>query len=205
MTPKDRYLYYMTTRLKQLRHDETLKVSMELYINQSKYWAKGWCSDEEGALLLDIALEEKPDHIYECGTCNGYSTMWLSFAGYPITTFDVVDRPKVWNSHYMIIDNINPIPKIPDNVTSITESFQSLDCKDLNGKKMFFIDGHHKRPSVIKDRDTVLANASSGDVVTFHDLKIKAVGETYYDMVEKHAASHTEYDTNMQIGRLTLK
>lgn len=205
MIKEVRYFNYMVVRLKQLRHDELLKRTMRLDRNKTELFPGAWCSDEEGELLHTIGLEENPDYIYECGTCNGYSTMWLSFVGCPVTTFDVEDKPKVWNSPDMAIENINPYPGIPDNVTSITESFQSLDCKDLNGKKMFFIDGGHDRESVTADFETVLENSSSGDVVVFHDLFIKAVGLVYYEMVEKHAESHMEYETNMIVGKMILK
>lgn len=155
-----------------------------------------WVTLEEANLLYTIGTEEQPDHIYESGTANGFSAMWLSLVGCPVTTFDPICRAKVW-------DLFNGIP---DNITYVEASFSSIveRAHDPKEKKLFFIDGAHKSHNLKEDCDAVSQMASSGDVVVFHDLSHEAVFRYWHRMTD-HASTYESYDTKRVMGKLVLR
>ncbi len=195
MTPEHRHYITVSKRLKLIQHDELIKNEMLLEENRSVYWVSGWMDEDEAEILYDIACQEKVEHIFESGTCNGFSAMWLSLVGCPVTTFDPIDKPKVWDL----------VGGKPDNVTYIQSDFAALDCKDLKGKKLFFIDGDHGFEYADEDAFTALLNSSSGDVIVFHDLHYRAIKQVFKNTIEEHGVSHEQYKTRYGMGKVILK
>ncbi len=146
-----------------------------------------WVTPEEGGLLLSIVEEEAPDHIFEVGTANGYSASWMGLGGCPITTYDIVERAKVWGDD------------IPPHITCVVSKFR--DISPPEGKLLFFIDGHHTDVAVRGDLEEVLAIIKPGDVIVLHDANDRAP-KRFYQRLEPQAASSRKYETKRGIGKL---
>ena len=144
-----------------------------------------WVTLEEAKLLYTIVEEEDPDFIFESGTANGFSTMWLSLHGPDVFTFDPVSRPKVWD----VIGKPANIEYVEDEFSTMTEI-----AKNLPGKKLFFIDGLHTAGGVNGDTDAVKEIISPGDVIVYHDLNIQYVVRCW-DRTNDFASSTKTFDT----------
>ena len=152
-----------------------------------------WVTLEEAHLLYMVGKEEAPDCIFESGTANGYSTLWLSLVGCPVVTFDPVARPKVWDV----------LGSIPDNVSYVKDSFSSVveRYKDVGGKRVFFIDGDHSSSGIQKDCEALKEYANRGDVVLFHDLTERPVLRAWMRMAP-YALESMSYPTRRCVGRM---
>ena len=168
-----------------------------LFAAEHPYCNKGrWVTIEEGHILNQITIDFKPEYIFESGTANGFSTLWLSLYGAPVFTFDPVNRYKMWGC----------IEESLTNITYVQETFKMLPISypDFSeSKKLFFLDGLHTASGLKEDYDTVMSYASAGDTVLFHDLNINACSRAYHRM-QKHAIEHEGYDTDRTIGRIVL-
>ena len=151
-----------------------------------------WVTLEEANLLYTIAEEEDPDFIFESGTANGFSTMWMALHGCDVYTFDPVSRPKVWDAEGQ-----------PSHVHYVERSFSTMPdvAKHIHGKKMFFIDGLHTSQGVLNDIDAVKEVVQEGDVIVFHDLNDSHVVR-FWDRMNDHASSSKTYLTKRIIGKM---
>ncbi len=154
-----------------------------------------WVTLEEGQLLDTIAQEEKPDHIFESGTANGFSTMWLSLFGCPVTTFDPVSRGKVWD----VMDGL------PDNIIYVEESFEAEVgeyAKKVTGRKMFFIDGLHTSHGIKDDLAAIKEVVQDGDILVFHDLSEKPPLRFWQRTIGSNSSESEVYNTRRIMGRM---
>lgn len=160
----------------------------------STFKRERWVTLEEAHILDELVKEEAPDYIFESGTANGYSACWMGVDGIPVTTYDIVDRPKVWGG--------TP----PANITCVVASFDNAveDILSAKGKKLFFIDGRHTVGGVLKDIATVLKGISPGDVIVFHDAFHRAVNAGI-NSVRDRASSCKMYDTPRGVCKLIWK
>lgn len=166
------------------------------YADNPEFNKGRWVTIEEAHILNDITTEFEPDYVFESGTANGFSALWLALYGAPVFTFDPVSRVKTWD--YM--------KKRPSNITYIESKFSILPSWffRLKGKRsLFFLDGLHTTSGLKEDCDAVMAYASAGDTVLFHDLNINVCSRAFHRM-QKHAIEHEGYDTDRTIGRIVL-
>ena len=151
-----------------------------------------WVTLEEARLLLKLCLIQQPEVIFESGTANGFSTMWLSVVGVPVYTFDPVDRTKLW-------DNLGII-----NITYVKDKFSSVvfTYSELSScRKAFFIDGDHSSSGVQSDCAAVKQYAKVDDIVIFHDLNEKPVMRAWHRL-QKYSQSIETYPTKRIMGKL---
>ena len=155
-----------------------------------------WVTDEEANLIYNMALECRPECIFESGTAFGYSAMWLSLVGCPVFTFDPIQQKKhVWDEL-----GYNQ----PENLTLVHDKFSSIVTmnRDFPGKAFFFIDGHHTPRAVGKDCLAVKQYAKDGDVVVFHDLCDRGPRYWWHKLILTNASSYDVYETPNIVGRL---
>lgn len=124
-----------------------------------------WATNEEVKILADCVAKLKIPIVLECGTANGWSTMWMASVLPPhgeLTTFDIVMRPWVFLGTEFE-RNINfVLGSFSENVSTVCDRY-----KDQN--KFFFIDGLHTYRGVREDFEAVKKNTMSGDIIMFHD------------------------------------
>jgi hypothetical protein len=152
-----------------------------------------WVTLEEANVLWSVCKEEAPDHIYESGTANGYSAAWLSLEGASVTTYDPVDRPKIWPE----------LSTPPNNIKYVQETFTQVaqDAADTVGKKLFFIDGRHQNSGIREDLTAVMEVIKPGDVILLHDLNYTGVTR-YFHRMQNLSASWKQYDTRRGVGKV---
>ena len=155
-----------------------------------------WVTIEEANLLYDIVDKVKPKYIFESGTANGYSSVWLSLSGIPVITFDPYNREKIWEL----------FEGCPKNITYVQDRFSSIVDRfsDLFGMKLFFLDGDHNSSGIKEDCDVIIKYASCGDIVIFHDLNMSSVFRFWHRMCA-NASSYRTYDTKRMVGELTWR
>ena len=159
-----------------------------------------WMPLEEVQLLHTFVKDFEPELIFESGTANGWSALWLSLYGAPVYTFDPISRLKLWDSIWE--DKVSA-----DNITYTEAAFATLPetFPELKGKKnLFFIDGAHTASGVTGDCAAVMEFASPGDTVIFHDLNLKPCVRGFHRM-QKYASEFEVYQTRQIIGRLVLR
>ena len=154
-----------------------------------------WVTIEEADLILKLAKEANPDCIFESGTANGISALFLSTIGCPVYTFDPASRPKMWDRFPS--DNIT---YIEDRFSSVVERYPELKDK----KKVFFIDGDHSNSGVTEDCKVVREFAKEGDLIIFHDLNIEAVVRGWMRMWRR-GKDIERYETRRIVGSLIWK
>lgn len=151
-----------------------------------------WVTIEEGHVLNSIVEEEVPHFIFESGTANGYSTMWLALQGGSVFTFDPVNRPKVW-------DDTGKPSFVYYTEGKFSTMIESADIPP--GKKLFFIDGNHSDHGVREDLEVVLKVIKPGDVIVLHDTHDRCPGR-YFRRLKLQAASSETYDTQRGMAKL---
>ena len=141
---------------------------------------------------------------FESGTAHGFSGCILSAAGAEVYTFDIVCRPKIWEHIDMspLPDKIN-IHIQPFNVGVIAQ----LEKFAISRKNaIFFIDGDHKRESVINDWNAIKTFLIPGDCVIFHDLNEKGPRKFWGRLTSKNSKGFEfeVIETERRIGKLTI-
>ena len=176
----------------------TVEELEEMYANPDVAFKRArWVTLEEASLLNTITQDFKPDYIFESGTANGFSTLWLSLYGAPVYTFDPVSRAKTW-------DNLQG--GTPSNITYYQRPFEDLPqiLSELKGSKsLFFVDGLHTSKGMQADCAAVLEHAEEGDTVIFHDLNIAACVRAFHRML-KYSLKDEVYATKRIMGRIIL-
>ena len=156
-----------------------------------------WVTIEEADLLLKLAKEANPDCIFESGTCNGISALFLSMVGCPVYTFDPVPRCKMWDIFPLPCTNIT---YIEDRFSSVVERYPKLKDK----KKVFFIDGDHSSGGLKEDCDAIKEFAQEGDLIIFHDLNTMPVIR-WWHRIRKYGKDVKRYETRRIMGSLIWK
>ncbi len=165
----------------------------EIYEPGKKLFKKQrWVNLEEAELLRSIAEETDPDFIFESGTANGYSTMWLALQGCDVYTYDIADRAKVWD------DTGKPsfVHYTEDRFSTMTKI-----ARNRPGRKLFFIDGNHAAYALREDLGAVLEVIHPGDVIVLHDVHDRCPGR-YFRRLKSQAASSETYDTKRGMAKL---
>lgn len=174
----------MMERLKEIRETP-----------DTRWKTQRWVTIEEAEILHMVAHAMQPEYIFESGTANGYSSLWLAESGSPVITFDPFDRTKVW-------DELG-LPH--STITCVQSSFTELpglypELKDKS--KLFFIDGSHSAGAAAADYRTVGAYAKEGDVVLFHDVRERGV-RAVWNRIQSASKDPVLYETDRQIGKVT--
>ena len=134
----------------------------------SKYNTARWVSNKEAKIIHKIVKNSRATSIYESGTANGFSTLWLALEGAKVTTYDPKSRPKIWDEE--------EFSGVKHNIIFKQERF----CLGLHSKNLkpnlYFIDGDHSLLGVVQDWLSVLYFLKSGDHVIMHDV-VHASGE----------------------------
>lgn len=145
--------------------------------DRSLFKTERWLSISEVFILYTLIQEHSIKNYIECGTANGYSTVvaaysllnklkweqknWVSIPYSPtIRTFDIIDRPKVWN--------LSGLEFIKDKISFVQKDFTS-DLA-ISRSSLIFIDGDHSLAGVTRDWEAVESLISSDDIVLFHDV-----------------------------------
>lgn len=154
-----------------------------------------WVTLEEAEILYGVANEVQPEYIFESGTANGYSALWLAESGSPVVTFDPCSRLKIWDAY--------GLPH--DSITYVEASFFELPklYPELKEKsKLFFIDGNHSAGGCWEDYTTVRKYAKEDDVVVFHDVQDRGVLAAW-NHIQGLSKDPILYDTDRKVGKVT--
>lgn len=127
---------------------------------------RAWATDEEAQTLFAYIKNHKIETAVEIGTAYGFTASCMALAGATVLTFDIEDRPKIWDSAEF------PAPELREKI--IFKPVPSPDCfKDLElppTPVLFFIDGDHSRAGCRRDFDEIKNIAREGDLVFIHDV-----------------------------------
>lgn len=184
--------------------EETLK-ALRRVVSNNLYKRQRWCTADEGALLKHLVESVGAKSYIECGTANGYSTVWAVLglsSGGRAYTFDQANHPKVYE------DKELGCTSVATQITFIKDSFDALanNVGDLQHPLAVFIDGGHKHRDVVKDWNTILPFLEFGDVVIFHDLNIEGVKKAWDEIVEDTKSfDHSTFPTRNCIGAILIK
>lgn len=129
--------------------------------------AERWMTIEEAHVLHTVVKISRCKNYFESGTANGFSSCWAALArAKNITTWDPIDRPKIWNleSELRTLGNLITYKqeKFEDGLPSIA---------NREGTSLFFIDGNHSPTPFKKESRALLRNIRKGDWIIFHDTR----------------------------------
>jgi cephalosporin hydroxylase len=114
----------------------------------------------EAMILYGLVVREKPDVIFESGTAVGWSATWMTLASdAPVYTFDPVARKQLFS---------------PKDKEFYFTNAEFAEVKHLlpswsNKKKLFLVDGDHRRRFVLRDFNAIVDFLAPGDIMVFHD------------------------------------
>jgi len=167
-----------------------------------KYSPGRWVTVDEGEILRNIGrLCPEVKNYYECGTANGYSTCWAILglsSEANIHTFDVVDRPKVWNESAFNLSQFKP--RVNFHLGSFEKGIGSL-LDDREGSSIFFIDGEHSVGGVSRDWHAIRSYLRRGDVIILHDLIMRNVAKNWQRIKTANITSRfIDFETKRCIG-----
>ena len=172
---------------------ERLKEIREILDERWKF--ERWVTLEEADILYMVADVMQPEYIFESGTANGYSALWLAESGSPVITFDPTVRKKVW-------DELG-LPH--STITYVQASFTELpklypELKERS--KLFFIDGGHSVGAAARDYMVISAYAKEDDIVMIHDINERGV-RAVWNRLRWVSKDPVLYDTFHKIGKVT--
>lgn len=150
-------------------------VELPKTVDRSLFKVERWVTPQEGASLLTLIEAHGIRTFLESGTANGYSALWAAFAGSAVITWDIVERPKLW-------DHVPETAPYADRIECRVAPFGD-QLPQTVGPRMWFIDGDHTAEGVLRDWRVVRMCAQLGDVVVFHDvLSVTVVGALYREL-----------------------
>ncbi|MBY0404242.1 MAG: class I SAM-dependent methyltransferase [Cyanobacteria bacterium] len=137
----------------------------------------GFVNRDEASILYNTALKFKGKAALEIGCWLGWSACHLALGG---VNLDVVD-PLLAHPHYhgLVTKSLTKAGVIQNTQLIPGTSPEWVDQLGLvQGKKwsLFFIDGDHTLPGVLKDTIACEAYAHSDALILFHDLASPQVG-----------------------------
>jgi len=185
--------------------DELIKAQAKP--SDSIYKRERWITRKELYILYTLIQEYKIERWIECGTANGFSSLVATesmLSGYSVDpivhTFDIIDRPKLWNEEPFIARR----ERINFHHESYDVGLQNIATK-IEKPTAFFIDGAHEGPQVLKDWEVTEPFYHKNDIVIFHDtnayFEIRAI-------VKKIRRNNSYYDVsfiNSERGVVTIK
>lgn len=134
-----------------------------------KYRTKLWSGLFEYPVFFSLISTYDIDNVVESGTCAGCSS--LTFA----TALDLENKPgKVYTWDVTSRPGVDEGSRLADRIIRYVGSFSGLDShvvSQIEGKRLFFIDGDHTYEGCKSDFETTLPLLRKGDVVAFHDAK----------------------------------
>lgn len=157
----------------------TLLTELPGQVDRSLFKVERWITPEEGRALQTLIQAHDVCHFLECGTANGYSALWAAAAGAAVCTWDIVDRPKIW-------DHVPELAELANQrIAALTEPFgDRLETEIAASPALWFIDGDHSPEGVRKDWRIVRQFALEGDVVVFHDaLCIEGILQLWEELI----------------------
>ena len=152
------------TRLENIMHAPISVTDFRKIFNKTAN--RAWATDEEAQTLFAHIKNYNIETVVEIGTAYGFTASCMALAGAVVLTFDIEDRPKIWDSGEF------PAPELRERI--IFKQIPSPDClKDLelpDAPVLFFIDGDHSRAACQRDFDEIKKIAREGDLVFIHDV-----------------------------------
>ena len=123
----------------------------------------------------------------------------MAAAGRSVYTFDVADRPKVFQEKDF--ESFEKLIRFQPREleASHLESFDSLP------RKLFFLDGDHTYKGIKKDWETIRPFIKDNDIVVFHDVKGEAGVLIFWGQLQeeyKKDFSFVECETERGMGIL---
>ena len=168
----------------------------EIRNTPDKRWkTQRWVTIEEAEILHMVANVMQPEYIFESGTANGYSALWLAESGSSVITFDPIDRKKVWDELSLPHSTIT---YVPESFTELPNMYPELKERS----KLFFIDGSHSSGGVNEDYRVIRRYAKEGDIVLFHDVRERGV-LAVWNRIQLLSKDSVLYDTHRKIGKVT--
>lgn len=161
-----------------------------------------WAVVEEAELLYNLISIDKIKTVFEIGTANGWTSSWMALAGATVHTFDICNRPKVYE------DKCFPVPvkeRIHFTFVGSPECVELMKTIEREGQALFFIDGDHSQEGVGRDYEAVIPLLRSGDKVVFHDTSTGTMGvyNFWKKMKYKLPEQCVDYYTKNGMGVLT--
>lgn len=130
-----------------------------------QYRQQRWSTDQEAQMIHDFTIQEQIVNVVEIGTGYGFVTACFAHAGAQVQTFDLTDRPKVWDH------KLFPWPELKAKI--IAKAVPSPACFEglvvPPGRTLFFVDGDHREEGVRDDLVRVEALLQPGDIMMVHD------------------------------------
>jgi predicted O-methyltransferase YrrM len=150
-------------------------------------WVGEWVNPEEGKVLKFLVERYRVKNVFESGTSNGYSALWMA-AGLGETglvhTFDPANHTKLWAvedtkgvSNRIIYHNEPYAVGIDDIASPIVDA--------RVGPNLFFLDGDHSTDGLREDFDAIKTHLRKGDLIVFHDTYgLRYVGRFVQRLIE---------------------
>lgn len=158
---------------------------------------RAWATDEEAQTLFAHIKNYNIDTVVEIGTAFGFTASCMALAGALVLTFDIEDRPKIWDSPDF------PAPELKEKI--VFKKIPSPECfKDLAlgpDPTLFFIDGDHSRVACERDFNEVLQVCVPGDLVFIHDVcSYRPVARVWADIQTKYPEQTTLMKSRNGLG-----
>lgn len=174
------------TRLENITHGTISVPDFRKALNKSI--SKIWAADEEAQILFDYIKNYNIETVIEIGTAQGFTASCMALAGATVWTFDIEDRPKLWDLGAF------PAPELRERIT-----FKQIPSPDLFATLvlpatpvLFFIDGDHSRAGCQQDYDEVMKVTRPGDFIFLHGVcSYRTVGRIWAEIERKHSGKTT--------------
>ena len=158
-----------------------------------------WVTKEEIDTLISRIKEYNPFRVFESGTANGYSSTYISTAGFTVHTFDPANRKKVWLGMPKEVTD-----RIDFHNTSFTEAAEFID-PIRQSPLYYFVDGDHSPKGVKADFETIKPYLKPTDRVMFHDFPGEHMMTKYIKRaIVPLAVSYTKFATRNGMIELTF-
>ena len=136
--------------------------------DRSLFKVERWVTPEEGEILAGFVKHNGIMQVLESGTANGYSALWMASEGVRVDTWDIANRPKLWDSYPELATLSH------DGIAFHNDAYAYGIWKWIQPEAvphLFFIDGDHEEPWVRKDWEYTKRYAAPGDLIVLHDAK----------------------------------
>jgi len=182
---------------------EIFKTKLKKFTEQKKINRRLWnISDETAEILFKLVLLNKPRHILEIGTSNGYSTFWLSLAaertGSIIHTIEVDEvRFRMACENLSERQNVNLIYGLAEE--EIPKIDQKFDFVFIDGGKIGYINYIRLLENKLEPKAVIIA-----DNVISHKDTVR----DYLDFMQENELFETEtidIGSGLEISKYNLK